>query len=1187
LIASPLARYHRKMPSSRPPLPGDRLRPVSFELWLPRGPTIQWQVVGFEGVEAISAPFDFEVELVTDDADAPFEEMLGADAELLFDRNGMPYRVYGLISEVHAVVSAEARVARAALAVRVRLVPAFKLLEQDIDTRFFAGQTVVDILRDLLEPALARYRRILDVESCIKGEYNKRDYCMQFRESTFDFCNRIMEEEGIAYVFVADDEEHRETLVLIDNNQDYAEADLLLPSPVPIVVNRPEELDRESIQAFEWRSSRTPNRVVTRGHNMKVPQPPDQGEAERDDPHHPTVREVYHDDDLRQIIDDPVDDPDAQSFTGAALDQRAALAERLLQRHTLEATVGHGRSNAIGFRAGRRFTLGEHPHAALDHHEFLLVRVTHEGTIGDADGAESNRRSYGNSFECIPMQAEFRPAIRTPRPRVHGVQTGVVVGRSQDEVYTDQFGRVRVRFHRDRHSPDDEHASCWMRVAQIWAGAGYGSMVIPRVGMEVVISFVDGNPDRPLVTGCVYDGVNAPPYPLPAELTKSTFKSNSSPGGDGFNELRFEDAHGSEQVFVHAQRRMDMRVRGSLFETCGGSREERVGWERDGERGGDHNTLVRKDVNHHVEEVRYTKIDKQQYETVIEDVIEDFQAKHVVLVGDTSQLSAPKVLVEASDLVSHKAGDIRLSGSSTVSIKGGGKVAIESNNAIELKVGGSFIAITPGEIAIQGVTVRINSGGGVGSASEAEAAEQVEMLEPLDALAADDGRTGRRTGGGGGGRTRNSRTLDPHRAPPMVPPPPPAPGRPTVRPDGTLRQFLTIEWVEDETWCSEPATLRGTTQGYTDGDNESADIINAADGAVQRSLTLTVNSNAYRQPFDVVNLLPRRVGTNFERERALDARAVGQTTPEAIRLRFIPNLTRTQCSIGISRFGLAVNNYEAEIIGNIAYVQGWFRFAIQLDDTVPAGTGGLIGLTFATNPDRERSGGNWRYCERPATGPMRYWNGSAWVNVPATWTQKLGKRNRLLPNAVWRENGVNRTQYGTLAWPGTIPEWGPTQEALAATTLPQWTANINAHWTNKFDLKRQECRSTDPQCCRYKTRCNVSFTKVDVKTDTNIVLVANDGRSNASAWSMVANSPRMPEHEFGHHLGNPDEYEGAALDTSLNDDGAVAGIDDNSIMGRNKTTVKRRHYRTICQHLAAMVNAQISRSYTYQAVPVV
>jgi len=1161
------------MPNS-PSFPSGRLEPVLFELWLPDHPNLAWNVTRVRGVEGISIAYEYVVELTTEDALTSHEQMLGASCELLLDRNGMSRAIYGVIDEVQAVMSAESRVANGGLTVRARIVPAFKLLEQQIDTRFFAGQNVVDLLRDLLTPALQPYGREIDTTSCIKGGYDKRDYCVQFRESTFGFCNRIMEEEGIAYLFVADDEAHKEKLVLIDNNADYVKVDLLVPDAIPIVLSRAEELDRESIQTFDWRDARTPNRVLTRGYNFKVPSPPDEGRAERTDAHNPGTRELVFDGDRRQIVDDPVDDPEAQSFTGEALEQRGPLAERLLQRHTLESSVGEGRANAIGFKPGRTFMLGEHPRPSLDHHEFLLTRVEHEGTMGGSAG----ERAYACRFECVPLTHEFRPALRTPKPRVHGIQTGVVVGRSQDEIYTDQFGRIRVKFHRDRHSGDDEQASCWMRVAQIWAGPGYGSIVIPRVGMEVVVAFIDGDPDRPIVTGCVYDGVNMPPYPLPAEVTKTTLKTCSSPGGDGFNELRFEDAHGAEQVFIHAQRRMDVRVRGSLYETNGGNREEKVG--------GDHNTLVHEDVNHHVEEIRYTKIDKEQYETVMLDLIEDFQTKHMVLVGEVSQLSAPKVVVEASDLISHKAGAIKLTGSSTLALKSGGTLALESNNAIEIKVGGSFISITPGEIAIQAASVRINSGGGVGAAAEAEAAVPVEMLDPLDALGADDGRLRSGGGGGGSGRARTGRTLDPHRAPPLDPPPPPPPGNPTVRPDGTLRQFLTIEWVEVQTWCSEPATLRGTTQGYTNGDTESADIRNAADGAVQRSVTLTINGPSYSFPFDVVNLLPRRVGANFEAERMLDALAVGQTTPTAIRLRFIPSLTSTPSTINRSRFSLTVSNYEVQMSGTIDYVQGWMRFCIQLDDTVPVGTGGLIGLTFATNPAREYSGGDWRFAQRPAVGPMQYWNGAAWVAVPVAWTQQLGVRNRLLDMAVWTEAGVNRTQYGTLAWPGVVPPWQPADVALAATVLPRWTTAINTTWTNKFDLERIECRSTETQCCRYKTRCAVAFNQVAAKTDTNIVLAPNRGRSEANVWSMQGGDV-MPTHEFGHHLGNPDEYAGAGVDTSLNGDGAVNGIDPNSIMGQNMTTVKARHYRTICQHLAAMVSAQVGRTYTYRAVAVV
>ncbi len=1152
--------------------PFDRLQPLLAELWMVDNPDVTWRVRSWDAVEGISTTYAFELELESSSGYDACAEVIGANCELLFDRNGLVHVRYGIVDDLDIRMSVESGVEHHTVHARARVVPAFRLLDQQVDTRLFMGKTVIEILREVLQPALAEYQREVDVESFIKGEYNARDYCVQFRESTFAFCSRLLEEEGIAYLFVANDDEQVERLVLIDNNADYQAVELLLPGPVPIVLNRAETLDRESIQRFDWRQTRTPNRVLTRGYNRKVPGQFDEGEAGREDPHNPSVREQFFDDDRRQITDDPVNDANAESFTGAALEQRGPLARLIHERHALEASIASGQSNAIGFTSGRVFTLGEHPVATLAEHEFLITSVRHQGRAG-VDG-------YSNSFEAIPRELAFRPARVTPRPRVHGVQTGVVVGPNVDEIYTDPHGRVRVKFHRDRHSGDDEHASIWIPVAQSWAGNGFGALILPRVGMEVVVVFVDGNPDRPVVVGCLYNGDNTPPYPLPAELTKTTFKTQSSPGGDGFNELRFEDAHGAEQLYMQAQRRMDLRVKGSLYETSYGNREERVGWSRDGESGGDHNTFVHKDVNHHVQEIRYTKIDKQQYQTVVEDHIEEFQAKHLVFVGDVSQLNAAKVLVEASGAVSHKAGEIKLTGSSTIDLKAGGKLAIESNNGIELKVGGSFIAISPGEIAIQGVTVRINSGGGAGPAGEAAAAESAEMLDPIDALPASDAPG---TGGGGGGRSRNSRTLEPQRAPPLQPPPPPPPGHPSVRPDGTLRQFLTIEWIEVETWCSEPATLRGTTQGYTDGDTESADVRNTSDGATQRGVTLTINDDAFSQPFDVINLLPRRSGSNYETERTLDATCKGQTTPTAIRLRFIPNLTQTHCSIGRAHFDMKVENYEVKCIGTINYVQGWMHWIIQLGASVPAGTGGDIGLNWPANPG-SFGGGGWRYAKDTATGRV-YWDGSAWVPVPATWTDPANIR--LYGISVWQEGTTRRTQFGTLQWPDPIPAWGPTENSLAATTLPTWTTNIDNTWTNKFDLKRQECRSTEDLCCRYKTRTTVSFVQV-ATLGTGIVLAANFGRSNAKVWSMGDNRAGMPPHEFGHHLGNPDEYAGGVgIDTSVNTDGATAGIDPNSIMGSGLSTVKRRHYNTVCQHLAAMVSAQYGRSYTYAAVPVV
>jgi type VI secretion system VgrG family protein len=1166
----------------------DRLRPVVFDVCFPHGPNLGWHVVSLRGVEAISQPYEFEVQLFNEDPTLDHTEILGIDCELLVERDGLTRSIFGVVAEVESLADADVHRRRGGSSMRVRIVPAFHLLDQVIDTRFFAGQTVPEIVRDVLSAALAQYDREIDCESCLAGTYDRRDYCVQFRESVFAFCSRIMEEEGIAYVFVPDDAGAVEKMLLVDNNEDYRPVDLLVPDSVPIVLDRAEEIDRESIQSFDWRTRRTPNRVVARGYNMKIPSPAAEGRAERTDAHRPVVREIYFDGEHRQIIDDPVDDAEAQSFTGAALDQRGRQAARVLQRHTLESEGGLGRSNAIGFAVGGVFRLGDHQNAALAQQKFVLVRVVHEAEeVGDP---ESPSQIYFNRFECVPFERPFRPALRTPRPRVHGVQTGVVVGRTQDEVYTDQFGRVRVKFHRDRHSADDEHASCWIRVAQVWAGAGYGAMVIPRVGMEVVVSFVDGNPDCPLVTGCVYNGTSLPPYALPGELSKSTFKTSSTPGGDGFNELRIEDAHGSEQLFVHAQRRMDVRVRGSLYETTGGNREECVGGGDDGERHGDHNTMVHKDVNHHVLETRYTKVDKEQYTSVGEDIVEDYQRRHMVFVRELSQLSAPRIVVESSEYISHKSAEIELAGSSTISVKGGGKVAIESNNAIELKVGASFISIKPDGIDIQGLTIRLNSGGGVHSATEGIPALAMELLEPLDALAADDGRPGSGGGtgaGGGGGRARKSRTLEPHHAPKMKPPPPAKPGKPTVLPDGTIRRLLSIAWLEEEAWCSEPATLTGVAQNYADGETELVTIINAIDGATATALSMPLGDGPYEHGVEIVNLLPRWVGTSgYESVRPLLAQVAGLTTPEPIRLRFITDLPTMECLIGHTRFDLHVKHSVVWFGGTIQYVRGQIYRIIQLDGVVSSVVPGDIGVNLNGKT-------NWRYCKSTVVGSqelsdMVYWNGLAWVPVPPVNWDHAARNNKLHGVGVWVEHGVVKTQYGVAPWPDPVAEWGRTSLDALPGKLDSHRRYIMNEWSHVFDIKRQECRSHDPQCCRYMVRCEVRFEETDSLAEGGIIIAESDsGRANGGVWP-IDESDRTWAHEFGHHFGNPDEYEDApTVDPTVNTDGATAGIDPDSIMGGDGLTVKRRHYNPICHMLSQLVQQETGKAYTYAAVTMV
>ncbi|HEY6101046.1 MAG TPA: type VI secretion system tip protein TssI/VgrG, partial [Anaeromyxobacter sp.] len=258
----------------------------------------------------------------------------------------------------------------------------------------------------------------------------------------------------------------------------------------------------------------------------------------------------------------------------------AARSRVRLEEQRARAALYEGASPCARLATGYRIEVTEHP-AGLDG-EYVVLGVDHVGRQaellgGVAGGPEAE--PYRNRFVCFPAKVPFRPERRSPRPLVPGAQTAIVVGPSGEEIHTDEQGRVKVQFHWDREGRRDERSSCWIRVAQAWAGPGYGALYLPRIGQEVVVEFLDGDPDRPLVTGAVYNGANPPPVALPSEKTRSTLRSASSPGGDGSNELRFEDASGQEQVYLHAQKDLSIVVENDETHRVGGN--ERLTVEKD------------------------------------------------------------------------------------------------------------------------------------------------------------------------------------------------------------------------------------------------------------------------------------------------------------------------------------------------------------------------------------------------------------------------------------------------------------------------------------------------------------------------------------------------------------------------------------------------------------------------------
>jgi len=341
---------------------------------------------------------------------------------------------------------------------------------------------------------------------------------------------------------------------------------------------------------------------------------------------------------------------------------------------------------------------------------------------------------YTNTFDVIPVKVPYRAEHRTPRPIVHGAQTAVVVGPKGEEIYTDEQGRVKVQFHWDREGEFDEKSSCWIRVSQKAAGTRYGSVIIPRIGWEVVVSFLEGDPDRPLITGCVYNAANEAPYALPDEKTKAAFKTSSSPGADGFNELRFEDKKGEEQVFMHAEKDLDLRVKND--------RRELIGHDR--------SLIVKRD--------RLDQIERDVHVVVKRDKVEEIgrDRHHVVKGKEAIEIAGSKSLTVKGDVIEVFKGNHSEQVTSNLYVKGM-NVVIEGMTGLTVKVGGSFITLNAAGVFIKGSMVMINSGGAALSGSAGNA---VAPIAPAAAIEADKAEPGSKPEARSGQPTHDSTSED-------------------------------------------------------------------------------------------------------------------------------------------------------------------------------------------------------------------------------------------------------------------------------------------------------------------------------------------------------------------------------------------------------------------------------------------
>jgi len=490
-------------------------------------------VLSFAGTEEISGLFAFELELASKRSDIGFSELAGKNVTVSIRAGNGDMRFFnGIIAEFSPIRISEEEDYGIYYAV---MLPALWSLKQCYDCRIFQDKTVPDILKEVLSSLGAKeVRQSIDHRMALTGTYPARRFCVQYNETDFDFIARLCEDEGIFYFF--EHEKGKHTLVFADN----PDADKKIAiDPVKFQRTTGSVLEGEVIRELEQTNRLATAKFTARDFNFKIP---------------------YNDLTVNQeaLLAPDFNVGERYEYPGGypkTADEGKRIAMIRIQERDAQVQTLRGRGNCRHFIPGFRFTLDDYPLGALNGKGYLLTEVRHEAKQG-LDSGESGGDSYENRFSCIPHKIPYRPARKTARPLITGVQPAIVTGPKGEEIHTDDYGRVKVHFPWDRRTDvkGDGNMSCWIRVSQGWAGGGWGAMHIPRVGQEVLVNFIEGDPDRPVITGRVYNAANMPPYPLPAEKTKSTIISSSSPGNNGDNELRFEDKAGQEEVYLHGQK---------------------------------------------------------------------------------------------------------------------------------------------------------------------------------------------------------------------------------------------------------------------------------------------------------------------------------------------------------------------------------------------------------------------------------------------------------------------------------------------------------------------------------------------------------------------------------------------------------------------------------------------------------
>ncbi len=640
-----------------------------------------------QGAEKLGTLFEYQLELLSERSDLRARDILGKPITITIELPNKTQRhFHGHVSKFgHAGWNGSLAIYRGTLR------PWLWFLTRSANCRIFQDKSVKEILKAVFE----EHGGV--VEDHLDGTYPPLRFCTQYRETDFNFVSRLMEDVGIYYYVKHTKQSH--TLVLADSytaHQNVKGYENLKFLQGGANVMR----DREVILDWSTENSVEVSAYALRDFNFRIASTPQAGNLA-----------------ARASLKADGSFPPQEFYDYPGGYRASRDGDTVAKRRIEEAFVRHeshqAGTTARGLFAGALFDLSDHP--LKDQNAGYLITQCNYNIAYHGYDKEGGGSTFGCNFSAISKKIAYRSQRLTPKPLISGPQTAIVVGPSGEEIWTDKYGRVKVQFHWDREGKRDEKSSCWVRVGQSFAGKKWGSVFLPRIGQEVIVEFLEGDPDQPLITGTVYNAGTMPPFDLPAHATRTVIKTNSSKGGGGFNELRFEDKKGSEQVFVHAEKDYHLRVKHEMREWAGA----------------DYHFRVKQEVREWVGAAQHSHVVGDRH-------VEVGGAAHEKVGGSSNIKVGGSLSIDAASALQQKLGtSAAIQAGTDIHLKAGTNVVIEAGATLTLKVGGSYVVVGPDGVSINGPMVKINSGGSPGSGA---GASPVAPVAPTDALEADDGK---------------------------------------------------------------------------------------------------------------------------------------------------------------------------------------------------------------------------------------------------------------------------------------------------------------------------------------------------------------------------------------------------------------------------------------------------------------